>query len=111
MRVTTKQTLIATIAERFRDAHQRRGEWIPTADGRDAAAIFAKLAALPKDATEELITASVGDNRWTENVCDECHEDRDITIILGEEIHHPTDAIALCPDCLKKATKLASASA
>jgi hypothetical protein len=110
MRVTTKQTLIATVAERFREAHQRRGEWMATADGSDPAAIFTQLAALPKDATEEVITAFVGDNRWTENICDECGEDRAVTIILGEEIHHPTDAIAICPDCLKQATKLASAS-
>ena len=110
MRVMSKQTLIATAAERFRTQHQRRGEWIPTDEGGDASAIYARLAALPKDPSEEAITATIGDNRWTENICDECGEDREITIILAEEIHHPTDAVAICTDCLKQAARLASAS-
>lgn len=110
MRVITKQALIATAAERFRDAHERRGEWLPTAEGGDAAAIFAKLTALPKKATEADIVAVTGDNRWTENICDECGEDRAITVLLGEEIHHPTDMMAICLDCLKQARNIGKAS-
>jgi 3-polyprenyl-4-hydroxybenzoate decarboxylase len=110
MRVITKQALITTAAERFREAHQRRGEWLPTADGGDAAAIYAKLTALPVDVKESDLTAAIGDNRWTENICDECGEDRDVTVILGEEIHHPTDMTAICPLCLKQARRIAEAS-
>jgi hypothetical protein len=110
MRVISKQTLIATVAERFRADHQRRGEWQPTAEGGDASAIYTQLMAFSHAPTEETITAAIGDNRWTENICDECGEDREITIILAEEIHHPTDAVAICPTCLKQAARLASAS-
>lgn len=110
MRVITKQALIATAAERFRELHQRRDEWLPTADGGDAAAIYAKLVALPNGASEEAVTSAIGDNRWTENVCDECGEDREVTVLLGEEIHHPTDMLSLCLDCLKQARRLADAS-
>ena len=110
MRVITKQTLIATAAERFRDAHQRRDEWMLTSDGSDAPAIYAKLSALAPDAAEEEITRIVGDNRYTENICDECGEDSAVTILLGEEIHHPTDMTAICYDCLKQARRLADAS-
>lgn len=111
MRVITKQALIATAAERFRESHQRRGEWLPTAAGDDSASIYAKLVALPSGIDEEAITAAVGDNRWTENLCDECGEDRAVTVLLGEEIHHPTDMLSLCLDCLKQARRLADASA
>src|SRR5688572_32844883 len=110
MRVITKQTLIATAAERFREAHQRRGEWMLTADGSDAPAIYAALSALPPNADEEAITSAIGDNRLTENICDECGEDQTVTILLGEEVHHPTDMTAICYDCLKQARRLASAS-
>lgn len=111
MRVIIKQTLLATATERFREAHQRRDEWLPTADGNDAAAIYSQLTALSPSPTEEAIIAAVGDNRWTENICDECGEDREVTVILGEEIHHPTDMVAICLDCLKQAKRLADASA
>lgn len=110
MRVITKQTLLATAAERFREAHQRRGEWLPTATGADSAAIYAQLTALSPTAEEAAIVAAAGDNRWTENLCDECGADQEVTVILGEEIHHPTDMVAICLDCLKQAKRLADAS-
>ena len=109
MRVVTKQALIATVAERFRDAHQRRGEWT-TPDGRDAPAIYAQLAALPATTDEDAVTAIVGDNRYTANVCNECGEDRTVTVLLGEEIHHAIDFMAICFDCLKRANRLADAA-
>lgn len=111
MRVITKQALIATAAERFRESHQRRDEWLPTVGGGDSAAIYAKLLTLPSGASEDAVTAAIGDNRWTENMCDECGEDRDVTVLLGEEIHHPTDTLSLCVDCLKQAKRLADALA
>jgi hypothetical protein len=110
MRVITKEVLITTAAERFREAHQRRGEWMASADGSDAPGIYARLRALPSDAGEEAVTAVVGDKRYTENICDECGEDKAVTILLGEEIHHPTDMAAICYDCLKQARRLADAS-
>jgi hypothetical protein len=109
MRVITKQALLATVAERFREAHQRRGEWLPAAGG-DAAVIYSQLTALPVEPSEEAVIATIGDNRWTENICDECGEDRAVTVLLGEEIHHPTDMMAICLDCLKQAKRLADAS-
>lgn len=110
MRVITKQTLLATASERFREAHQRRGEWLPTATGEDSAATYTQLTALSPSPSEAAIIAAAGDNRWTENLCDECGEDCEVTVILGEEIHHPTDMVAICLDCLKQAKRLADAS-
>lgn len=110
MRVITKQALLATVAERFREAHQRRSEWLPTASGDDSAAIYSRLTALPTEPTEEAVTAAIGDNRWTENLCDECGEDHEVTVLIGEEIHHPTDMVSICLACLKQAKRLADAS-
>ena len=110
MRVITKEALIATVAERYRETHQRRGEWTTPPDGSDAPAIYAQLAALAKDTSEEAIVALIGDNRLTENICDECGEDRAVTVLMGEEIHHPTDMMAICTDCLKQAKRIADAS-
>lgn len=110
MRVISKQTLLATAADRYREAHQRRGEWYQSSEGIEAAATFVKLAALPAGSGEEAITAIIGDNRWTENLCDECGEDSAVTVLLGEESHHPTDPVAICLDCLKQAKRIAEAT-
>ena len=110
MRVITKQALLATVAERFRESHQRRGEWLPTATGESSAAIYAKLTNLPTEPTEEAVIAAIGNNLWTENICDQCGEDSEVTVLLGEEIHHPTDMISVCDKCLKQAKRLADAS-
>jgi hypothetical protein len=56
------------------------------------------------------VAAASGDTRWIENICDECGEDRAVTVLLGEEIHHPTDMTAVCLDCLKQAKRIADAS-
>jgi hypothetical protein len=110
MRVVTKAALIATVAERYREAHQRRGEWMVAPDGSDAPAIYAQLASLSEQADEAAVIAVVGDNRYTENICNECGQDRAVTVLLGEEIHHATDMMGICPDCLKQARRLAEAA-
>jgi hypothetical protein len=110
MRVVTKKSLITTVAERFRDSNQVRGDWPPSLYNGQAAAIYAQLSALPPKATEGDVIAITGDKRWTENICDECGEDRPVTVLLGEEIHHPTDFTAICLDCLKQAKRIADAS-
>ena len=110
MRVITKRSLIATVADRFRETHQRRGEWMLSGEGKDAPSIYAQLAALPPSSSEDAVAAIIGDGRYTENICDECGEDCEVTVLLGEEIHHPTDMMAICLDCLKQARRLADAS-
>lgn len=108
MRLISKADLIATVAERYREAYLRRSGWLQPADASDPAAIYEKLAALPRGATEADVLAIVDDSRWLENICDECHQDRAVTVLMAEEIHHPTDAVTLCPDCLRQAVELAA---
>lgn len=109
MLLLTKQALIASAAERYREANQRRGEWLPTLDGSDAQAIYQRLKALPTTASEADIAAITGDDRWTANLCDECGEDRESVVLVSIEPHHPTDMTALCTGCLQQALHLAGA--
>ncbi len=109
MLLVTKQNLIATAAERYREAHQRRGEWLPTLDGSDPQAVYAQLRALPATAGAADIQTITGDDRWTMNVCDECGEDCEAVVLVAIEIHHPTDMTAVCTHCLKQALRLAGA--
>ncbi len=108
MQVITKSALIATVADRYREAYLRRSGWLQPPDATDPAATHAKLSTLPKSATEADVTAIVGDSRFTANICDECHQDRPVTILMAEEIHHPTDSVTICPACLELARTLAA---
>jgi hypothetical protein len=108
MRVIAKSDLIASAAERYRDAYQRHGQWIAAANGLEPAAICARLEALPHNTPERTIVEITGDARWTANLCDECGEDKDITVLFGEEIHHPTDSVQICLACLQAGLKLAT---
>ena len=109
MRLITKRQLIDSTAARFRAVNQLRGEWLPATADFDPAAIYAKLAALPDGAPESDVIALTGDNRWTANVCDECHADVESTVLLAEEVSHHTDTVTLCPACLQAALKLLQA--
>jgi len=108
MRVISKADLVATAAERYREAFRRRGEWIPAATGDDPAVVFARLLALPAQADAQTVVAITGDSRWTANICDECGEDQEITVLFAEEIHHPTDSVQLCLACLQAGLGLAA---
>lgn len=107
MYLVTKRQLIATAADRYRDAYQRRGVWLPATNGFDPAAVHAALSALPADAGEEAVIAATGDNRWTVNLCDECGDDVPVTVLYNEEIHHSTDSVTLCSACLSAGLELA----
>jgi hypothetical protein len=109
MQIMTKAALIATVANRYRDAYLRRSGWLQPTDGSDPVAIHARLSTLSPNATEAEVLAITGDPRWTANICDECHQDSPVTVLLAEEIHHPTDTVTLCTTCLQQAATLATA--
>ena len=106
MELITKRSLIQSVAERYRLAHTRRGRWLPSQDGRQPEEVYAQLQALPADASEADVIAIIGDDRYTANICDECHQDREMVVLMAIEIHHPTDAVAICPICLGQAQRL-----
>ena len=108
MRLISKDRLIATVAQRWRDAHQRRGQWLPATSGPDPQQVYRLLMELPQDAGEAQVTAIAGDGRWTQNICHECGEDADITVAVGAELHHPTDTSVVCLSCLQQALALAT---
>lgn len=109
MLLVTKQALVSTAAERYREANQRRGEWLPVHDGSDPQAIYQQLKALPTGSDPIAVAAITGDSRWTDNICDECGADCDAVVLVAIEVHHPTDITALCTHCLQQALRLAGA--
>jgi hypothetical protein len=110
MKLRSKQQLIANIAQAVRsriDCAYRTGAdpaalWI---GGRWAEDVHQELCD-KKPQTCEAIAAILGDNSWTQNQCDECGKDCDVTVRLGEEPDYDSTTFYACPDCLRAALDL-----
>jgi len=100
MKLLTKRGLIQDILGRWKEQY-------PTLHG-DKAKIYLKLLALDLDtATEQEVEAVIGNGSWTRMICDECSEEVETLVVVGEEPGYESRTACICPDCLKKATKLA----
>lgn len=63
-----------------------------------------KLAALNTDTcTAEDVNAIMGNTSWTELKCDECKQDVDDVIQLGDEPGYDSATVCVCYECLTKA--------
>lgn len=49
------------------------------------------------------INEIIGNNSWTELICNECNEDVDNIMELGEELDEDTRTVWICKDCLMQA--------
>lgn len=62
--------------------------------------IYNKLLNLPSDATETDIYNIIGNYSWTRLQCDECGEDANIVVCIGD--------VVICEKCINKAVILCS---
>lgn len=104
MIVTTKQKIRAGVAQHWKEQYYRRTDKIWSYPDKEA--IYEKLKALPKTATDADIRAVIGNGSWTRNRCDECGEDVEVAVLLGQEPDHESATVSICPKCLRKALKL-----
>jgi hypothetical protein len=74
---------------------------------KDDPAFIVKTAKLQSLSLEELtvsrIDAIIGNETWTRNTCDECGEDREVTVRIGDVAHYGSRWLDLCAGCLRKA--------
>ena len=68
--------------------------------------LVAVILKTEKPTTEEHIERIIGNNSWTRNICNECGNDSEITVQLGEEPDYDSATAKICPECLKKALSL-----
>ena len=99
----TKKALIKSAAARYAATFQRRNEWITDRDMSHEKAIHVALEALPPNATHDEISRIVGHDRLTRNICHQCGVDSDVTVLFGQEPHHPLDTRPICVNCLQQA--------
>jgi hypothetical protein len=108
-KIITKSDLIASTAERYRQRFCIKR-------GNDRAGFGLRLShnehhkLLLQATTEDDIEHVIGNRHWTRNQCDECEQDKAITVQFGEEPGYESSTVNVCLDCLKKAVLLASHS-
>ena len=107
MELKTKEQLVRTVAERWKV--QRYVKMLDSAAGwyhpRDEE-IHKNLLVLSPEASEQEVTNIVGNDTWTRNRCDECGEDTNITVTLGEPYDYESATATICVTCLYQAQAL-----
>ena len=60
----------------------------------------------PENCTVEQFNEALGVGHWTENRCDECGEDFDTLVHVGQEVDYEARWVELCKGCLLKAAEV-----
>jgi len=112
MKVTTQRELIRALPRRWRNTYKpfsgvpaimypgnKKGSPIP--NKRDVAD---KLDLIDVEtATPEEIGDIIGNTSWTRLTCDQCREECERVISVGEEPNYDSNTASLCPSCLSQA--------
>lgn len=101
--VTTKRWLIDNVAQHWQAQYLDGWTWRiighPSAPRRTQDT-YNRLVTLPAGATEEDVTAIIGNNSWTRNTCDQCEQDVAATVLVGAAPTIESRTASLCRDCV-----------
>ncbi len=106
MKLIRKCDLIASVANRWYEAYCSHG-WQAQVSRDDKMETFNKLTALPADASEQQVMRIIGNSSWTSIQCDECQQEVDMAVRLGEEPDYESATAIVCLMCLRGALELA----
>lgn len=102
MNLITKKELLASLASRW-EWHYRA--YLKDGDSNDKSLKYEKLLNEP-NLTESRATEIIGNSSWTHNVCDECSNECDIVVQLGQESDYESSTAQICLICLQVAIQL-----
>jgi len=100
MKIITKQHKIDNITKSWYKQYKRY-----MTPGGDKLEIYEKLLKLDQPTEAEIIDI-IGNKSWTENYCDECGEDWEILIQIGQEPDYESRTAKICQSCLRKASDI-----
>ena len=110
MKIITRKGLASTAAKRWKDQFFHRlntGLWYATSWGKSKEQIYNELVALGDDPAADAVDKAIGNDSWTSCKCDECNQEVEWVIRVGEEPDYESNTAHLCGTCIKKLTKLA----
>ena len=103
MRIVTKKEKIKNVAKEWKKQYCRGKNWIY---GEGKKEIYERLIK-EKPQTEEEVIQIIGNNSWTENICEACERDVEILVELSNFLDEwDTNVFFICEDCLRKALAL-----
>lgn len=103
----TQRDLIRGVAEKWRRQYSKSSYWeTPNATGRTAAQVAARLDALDVEtATHEDVAKIIGNDSWTELICNSCRADCERVVQVGEPDDYESRTANLCLSCARKAVE------
>lgn len=102
MKLITKREVIKRVAERWLNQYtqfkRHSGEKQDT---------YKRLLQLVLDtATEDDVEKVIGNRSWTRMACDQCEQEVDTLVQVGQEPDYESRTASLCPTCLRAAVAL-----
>lgn len=106
MKVFTTRDVIRRVADKWHSQYQPFANDSAPWCGKTKSGIWQELVALNKEtATAEQVNAIIGNEYWTRMKCDECAQEVDWLIRLGQEPEYESSTASLCQECLRKAAE------
>jgi hypothetical protein len=107
VKLVHKRALIANVAANWKAQYYTKNGW--SVGGLEKEGIYNRLRTLPPNATEEQVTAIIGNQSWTRNACDQCKRDTEVVVEVGQAPDYDSATARLCVQCLQSALELISA--
>ncbi len=104
MELITKRELIKTTIDRWAATYLQHLRINPSLAGNKYE-IYLKLKN-EQPQTEDAIEAIIGNRSWTRLICNECKQDVEVCVQLGEEPNYESSTARICIACLTKALAL-----
>jgi len=114
MKTITQRQLIQNVANKWRDQYEPFKSDSPIFSERAGIKTYKtkkqiadELDALDKEtATAQDVAAIIGNESWTRLKCDECGNEPEIVVQVGQEPDYESHTASLCVPCLKAAAGL-----
>lgn len=104
MILISQRSQIASVAERWRQQYGVADRWPEFRDGVSTREIYNRLLAIDVEtATPDGIADIIGNDSWIGVRCDECKNNVDPGLMLGDEPDVESHTIWICRTCLLKA--------
>lgn len=111
MKLISRQEKANRVAERWKEQYYQRkiDEWTETRIG-DTERTYKAIVALGNNPIPDEIDKIIGNGSWTRLTCDECGEDKEAVIQMGQEPDYESHTACVCWNCLDKIKQLTRAS-
>lgn len=107
MILITRESKAAGVAETYARQYRDLSKEFRLLDGRNPHAISLKLNALGANPDPDAVDAAIESKGWTQTTCNECNQDVDVVVQLGQEPDCESATANVCMQCLASAVRLA----